>query len=83
MADRLGTIDTQLVVPLRTLIPQPLSVICISASPPLLTVTAIDVLRASRQFSIISFSALEGRWITSPAAWRERREATCFCACSA
>lgn len=48
--------------------PLPLSWICSSARPPPFAVTVMDVAPASSEFSIISFSALKGRWMTSPAA---------------
>lgn len=52
----------------RTLTPCPLSWTCRTLTPPSLAVTVIDVAPASREFSINSFSALAGRWTTSPAA---------------
>ena len=46
-----------------TSMPEPLSWICSSFSPPVLAVTVIAVAFASRLFSIISLSALAGRWM--------------------
>lgn len=48
---------------LLTLMPDPLSCICSSLTPPSLTVTLILVAPASSEFSINSLSALAGRWI--------------------
>jgi hypothetical protein len=50
--------------------PVPLSVICSMRRPPSFTSTATDVAPASRLFSMSSFSADAGRWMTSPAAIR-------------
>lgn len=53
---------------MRTSIPQPLSVICKSFSPPSLTRISRFVAPASTAFSIISFNALTGAMMISPAA---------------
>jgi hypothetical protein len=49
-------------------IPDPLSVICKSLTPPSLTKTSMFVAPASIEFSNISFSALAGAIMISPAA---------------
>lgn len=48
--------------------PEPLSVICSSFSPPSLTEISIEVEPASTAFSISSLSALTGATMISPAA---------------
>jgi hypothetical protein len=48
--------------------PCPLSVICKSLRPPSLIRMSICVEFASIEFSMSSFRAFDGRWITSPAA---------------
>ena len=47
----------------ETLMPHPLSWICRSFIPPSLIVTRMEVERASKQFSMSSFKAEEGRWM--------------------
>jgi hypothetical protein len=54
----------------RTRMPCPSSETCMSLSPPSLTVTETVEAPASRLFSMSSFTADDGRWITSPAAMR-------------
>ena len=63
------------------LIPVPLSWIFSSLRPPSLTVIWIDVDPASKQFSISSFKALAGLWITSPAAMRLTTTSSNFWMC--
>ena len=51
-----------------SLIPFPLSITCIRFLPASVTINFISVASASIAFSSNSFTALAGRWITSPAA---------------
>ena len=51
-----------------SLIPLPLSITCINALPASFTKSLISSAAASTAFSNSSFTALAGRWITSPAA---------------